>query len=301
MKYLIGLDGGGTKMAALLTDLDGNIIRSAKFGPSNVHDMGLEAFGERLKEIPEVLGIDDVNDVAALFAGLAGSTGKRFEVNAMLEAIFPKARVHNGNDAENILWAGLGAGDGCGMISGTGSICYARVNGELNRIGGWGWMFDPAGSGYDLGRDAVFACMREHDGRDGHTVLSDLFVEKFGSSIIDNMGEVYAKGKTFVASFAPMVFEAYRRGDRKATEIMEKTAYALAEMIIRASKFYDGSFRAVLAGSILTKEPEMAELVKKMTPSQAVVTVLDKEPVEGAIEAAKWLLTVDKMPKILNL
>jgi len=298
MKYIIGLDGGGTKMAVLMTDLDGNPVKTAKFGPSNVHDLGIDEFGKRLAEIPAALGIDDVNEVAAVFGGLAGGTAYRHRINEHMERVFPKAKCRNGTDAENILWAGLGADDGCGLISGTGSILYARENGNMHRIGGWGWIMDPAGSGYDLGRDAVFAALREFDGRDGHTMLTDLFYEKFGKDILASLREILNGGKTFIASFAPMVFEAYRCGDRKAAEIMNKTADALAEMIDCAAKYFEGDYRVALAGSIMTKEPEMAELVKGKVNERALLTVLDREPVEGAVEAAKHLLTLDVLPPI---
>nr|MBQ4317859.1 hypothetical protein [Clostridia bacterium] len=254
MKYIIGLDGGGTKMAAMLADTEGNILRTAKFGPSNVYDLGLEKFGERLAEVPAALDVD-AKDVAAVFGGLAGGTNFYSGINEKLSAVFPNAKADNGNDAENILWAGLGADDGCGLISGTGSVLFARSGGQLHRIGGWGWVMDEAGSGYDLGRDAVNACLREYDGRDGHTVLTDLFYEKFGRSIAASLHDILDSGKTLVASFAPMVFEAYRRGDKKAAQIMNKTAAALAEMINCAGKYFDGEYKVSLAGSIMTKEP----------------------------------------------
>ena len=236
--------------------------------------------------------------VAAVFGGLAGGTGYRHAVNAKLEEIFPRARIRNGSDAENILFAGLGVEDGCGLISGTGSILYARSKGAMHRIGGWGWIFDCAGSGYDLGRDAVLACLREYDGRDGHTLLSDLFAEKFGCGVRQHLDEIYIRGKTYVASFAPLVFEAYRRGDAKAKAIMEKSADALAELITSAARFFDGEYRVTMAGSIMTKEPELCDLVKERAPKNAKLSVLDREPVEGAVEAAKWLLTLDELPPL---
>ncbi len=298
MKYVIGLDGGGTKMAVRMCDTDGNFVRDAKFGPSNVHDLGVEAFGREMEKLPEALGIADVRDVAAVFGGLAGGTGYRHAVNAKLEEIFPCARVRNGSDAENILFAGLGVEDGCGLISGTGSILYARRKGMLHRIGGWGWIFDCAGSGYDIGRDAILACLREYDGRDGHTLLSDLFAEKFGCGVRQHLDEIYIRGKTYVASFAPVVFEAYRRGDARATEIMEKSADALAELIAGAARFFDGEYRVTMAGSIMTKEPELRDMVMARAPKNAKLSVLDREPVDGAVDAARWLLTLDELPPL---
>jgi len=103
MKYIIGLDGGGTKMAAMLADTDGNILKTAKFGPSNVYDLGIEKFGERLAEVPAALGVD-AKDVAAVFGGLAGGTNFYTGINEKLSVVFPCAKVDNGNDAENILW-----------------------------------------------------------------------------------------------------------------------------------------------------------------------------------------------------
>ena len=48
--FLIGIDGGGTKTVALLSDLDGRILGHGLGGPSNYQVVGLRAASESLHQ-----------------------------------------------------------------------------------------------------------------------------------------------------------------------------------------------------------------------------------------------------------
>ena len=42
MKYIIGVDGGGTKTAAALADINGNVIKTVYGAGCNPNDIGFE-------------------------------------------------------------------------------------------------------------------------------------------------------------------------------------------------------------------------------------------------------------------
>lgn len=51
MKYIAGIDGGGTKTIVICSDLDRNIVKEQRFGPFNVNSIGKEGFAALLEEI----------------------------------------------------------------------------------------------------------------------------------------------------------------------------------------------------------------------------------------------------------
>ena len=51
MKYLIGIDGGGTKTDSAITDLSGNIIHQTTGKASNFLVVGIEEAVEKAKQL----------------------------------------------------------------------------------------------------------------------------------------------------------------------------------------------------------------------------------------------------------
>ena len=73
----------------------------------------------------------------------------------------------------------LGHVDGASMICGTGSSLYFRKGDSYSYTGGWGYLIDSCGSGYVLGRYAIQAAVRAHDGRAEPTILCELLEKMF--------------------------------------------------------------------------------------------------------------------------
>jgi len=49
-KYIVGVDGGGTKTLAVLADLNGRIFKMAKSGPSNPRNVRVKTAAENITE-----------------------------------------------------------------------------------------------------------------------------------------------------------------------------------------------------------------------------------------------------------
>ena len=126
------------------------------------------------------------------------------------------------SDAKNIISAGLGECDGIINIMGTGSSCFVKIGDGLDRVGGYGYLFDQGGSAYDVGRAAVTLTSRHEDSRESGSIIPDIVYRELGAkSLNECLGRVYASGKRGIAALAPVVFEAYDKGDEKAREILE--------------------------------------------------------------------------------
>jgi N-acetylglucosamine kinase-like BadF-type ATPase len=54
-KYLLGIDGGGSKTHACIVDLDGNILATAANGGANWERIGVKAVQKSLSEIVDAV------------------------------------------------------------------------------------------------------------------------------------------------------------------------------------------------------------------------------------------------------
>lgn len=293
----VGVDGGGTKTDLLVCRGDGKILARCRTEGCNPNDIGLEpAFAILSAGIRQLLelGGAEQGQVASLFAGLSGgSTGDlQPRIARLLREAFPRmGRIGNGSDAENILTAGLGAEEGCAVICGTGCACFVRTGGEVHRIGGWGYLLDRYGSGYDIGRDAVIAALRQHDGRGEATCLTRLLEERLGQPLPSAVADLYRGGKKLLASFAPLVFEAEASGDPVAGQILDRNMEELAGLINAAGRLFAPSgpeeaglrpFTVVLAGGVFSNgDPAVGRLARYLTVP-ARLERLDVPPVWGA-------------------
>lgn len=302
MRYLLGIDGGGTKTAFALADERGRRIKSTVKGPCNPNDIGMEGTLSVLREgICEVCeGIPAAR--IALFAGIAGGGLAPDRMAALRDFFrgFGFLAFDNGSDLENLI--ALTEENPCVLvIMGTGFITYALDGEKRQRVSGWGQLFEEGGSGYALGRDAVIAALRATDRSGAPTRLSALLEERIGESADRHLSAFYQGGKRYIASFADTVFAAAEEKDAVACEILERNAAFAARMIDTAA----GQLGAVGARPIpvlfsggLTKRANILfPLLKKYGRTPALrLCRLEKEPIEGALLRAERLLD-RPMPK----
>jgi len=292
--YYLGIDGGGTKTALLLTDETGNVIRREYAAACNPMDIGYDRAKEVLKKaIDEICRTIPTSSII-MFAGIAGagSDVAKQEMNRFFSTFGFRA-YDNGSDNLNILEAGLGTRNGITVIIGTGICAFAKCGDVLHRIGGWGYLVDRGGSGFNLGQDALDAYYSAYDGTGNPTVLSELIEQKTECLPEALVGQIYKGGKTFVASFAPLVTEAFLRGDTTADEILERNASCVVRMIMGARRHFnteDGSIPVVLCGG-LSRDTEYVSRIKRMLQkeTQLCVEILNGEPVLGAAMLARKL------------
>ena len=220
MKYVIGIDGGGTKTEFVLADAQGNILKQIIKEGSNPNDIGIERCVDILQVgLEEIAGEYDKNDLH-IFAGIAGA-GVGSNANAIREGLAEYPQTQVDSDLANALEVCLSGEDGLVVICGTGISCCIRENGQLRFVGGYGYLFEEGGSGYAYGRDAIIAALKCEDGVGEKTVLLEYLQGYFGKSIRASLGELLRKGKSFVASFCPLVWKGYDEGDKVCEKIVE--------------------------------------------------------------------------------
>lgn len=289
IKYLLGIDGGGTKTEFLLTDLCGKEIKRTVLGPSNPVNIGIENAKRILKQgIPEICADFDYNRIS-LFAGLAGGiTGNnKEEIEAFLSK-FGFGAFDNGSDTESALKTALDDDDGVVVIIGTGIVAFAQKNGIRKRISGWGYLIDKGGSGYHFGSDALNYALRQLDGRGGSELILSLVEKQLKRPLTDAISDIYAGGASYVASFAPIVFEAFEEGDADAENIIEANAREIASLIRAGLDFSDG--KVVLCGGLCRYKDILEPFLIKELNGSINIAFSDEPPINGAIKLAKSII-----------
>ncbi|MBO5293714.1 MAG: helix-turn-helix domain-containing protein [Clostridia bacterium] len=254
VQYFLGIDGGGTKTEFVLADRCGNVCRRVVLGASSPNDVGMDTCLGLLNDgILEVCGTIPLRKIS-VFAGIAGGiTGENRSRIAGHLARYGFGRAENGSDAQNAVAASLGKADGIAVILGTGAIAFAQCAEQLYRVGGYGYLFGDAGSGFALGRDAILAALRDEAGDGAQTLLTSLVLHRCGApSILESLSTFYEGGKRRIASYAPLVFEAFEAGDSVAREILLKNLGAVADLIRAAARRMEtgGCIRVSLCGGI---------------------------------------------------
>lgn len=314
MDYVIGVDGGGTKTAALLADGQGNLIVQAVAGPTNPNGMTKELVQEAfiaLFSSLEEQAPEAYPQVSSIFAGSAGASNDHNKqmLHDLIQTCAPQnAKIQVEADAVNALYSGTYGKPGIVQISGTGSITYG-VNRQLkqDRIGGWGYLFGDEGSGYDLGRQAVAGVLRVEDGRGEDTAMRSLIYAHFGiDQPQDLIQKIYAAPfpKQEIAPLAKIVFAAFAENDSLAGEILKQSA---RETALSIQILYKRLFRleeqvdVVLCGGVFSDKDVLPWLIEQeLHDSPECRLVLPKlSPVGGSVIGA--LLMEKQQPDQRNI
>ncbi|MBO5870111.1 MAG: hypothetical protein J6Q89_05110 [Clostridia bacterium] len=292
--YLIGIDGGGSKTDFLLCDLDFNEVGRRIASRSNPFDIGIDSVEDLIAENIEALLIEnnvDKTEVVSAFAGIAGltSSGHTERVTKLLSSLLPNAKTESSHDGINVLFGAFPIEDGVSIICGTGSSCFVKRNGEIFRIGGYGG-FDLIGNGYEIGKSCIAHALKTADGREVSGVMEELLSERIGSDdFVSYLDKFLQMSKDEIAALAPIVFSACEKGDKAAFAIIDDNMNYIAELINRASMYFESSCQVALAGGILKSSISMNLLLNKI-PERVTLITNERPPVFGAAAYAKQLL-----------
>jgi len=308
-KLYVGVDGGGSKTAAIAVDGKMRIVGRGLAGPSNHLRVGIEA---------AVLNIDHAIDsaignakaaaseVVYTYCGIAGSDHPKHRARMVeaLRSLFPSGNFTVDSDARIALLGAVGANPGIVVIAGTGSVAFGRnASGKEERAGGWGPTIGDEGSGYAIARRGLSAIVRAFDGRGPQTMLTDLLCTVHGMCHPEDLPTFVYSPTTQVSSiaaYAKMVIDAARAGDRVASEIVSSEGYELGKTVLAVARklemveasfpvaWVGGAFRA---GELLIGP--MREALQAGAPGAEV-----RPPIESAVEgAARMAIETARAPR----
>lgn len=298
---ILGIDGGGTSTACLLTDKHGHALAHVEAPASNFRKVGLpearQALLTGIKAVAREAGIETSEPLrlAAVCAGLAGVDTPEDELTLrqMLGKMVASDHLQVVNDGEIALTGALEDEPGVMVISGTGSIAWAAsVDGRRIRVGGWDYLLSDEGSGYDIGSRVLRAVAAAHDGRTAPTILTEGVFKAFSVSDFTNLlAAIYDAGTTpqGIARLAPLADAAASEGDQAAISILREAAKELARVAGSSARLADleaNAFPVVALGGVLLGSAHYAHCFRQamveISPNAYFVPP-KKMPVEGAI------------------
>ena len=298
MRYVIGIDAGGTKTVGLLADETGQVVAEERGSGANLQTHGELEVEKVFDDIVEALA--QGRTISAVGLGIAGVDRPHDEavIRGILRRLGHREKVRVVNDAAIALMAGAPDGVGIVVLAGTGSISYGQDrSGQSARAGGFGFLLADEGSGYWLGHQALRATVRAADGRGPATRIMPIVFEALEvSSVSELVPIVYEKGlpKHRIAALASVVQRAHDEGDTVAAGLIESGARELAlaaRAVERQLALGDGPFPVVLAGGAFKACPSMvAPLEKHLDLPGARPALLEAEPARGAVRLALDLL-----------
>lgn len=289
IKLLLAIDGGGTKTDFLLTDINGNEIKRIILGPSNPVVTGMNNTEKCLADgINQVCETVDKSTVS-VFAGIAGgSIGNNKEIINSYLSSFGFGKVSNGSDTNSALEVSLGGEEGVAVIIGTGIVAFADDGKSRHKIGGWGYLIDKGGSGFHFGSDALESALRHIDGRNGSKIILQMVEEKLKKPLTESIPEIYRQGNSYIASFAPVVFDAYEKGDKEAEKILMKNTKEIAELINTGYGFLNNKKgRVVLCGGLCKKKEFLKKFISYHLKDEIEIEFCGKDIVYGALSLAE--------------
>lgn len=294
--FFLGVDGGASKTAALVTDEQGKLLGDGTAGPSNHLRVGIETAARNIERaVNKALVAADVasREIVWAYCGIAGADhpAHRQEVVDSLNVFFPRGNFTVDNDARIALTGAVGFGPGIVVIAGTGSVAYGRNgDGTEARAGGWGPSIGDEGSAYGIARAAMAAIMRAFDGRGPSTNLVDLLRSEYKMAPDELPRFVYATTTHAddIARFTKVVIQAAESGDAVAHALLQDAGRELALAIVAVARrvsligkafpvsYVGGAFNA---GELLL-DP-MRQTLGREVPTATIAPPI-RTPVEGA-------------------
>jgi N-acetylglucosamine kinase-like BadF-type ATPase len=300
MRYVIGIDAGGTKTTGILADETGKELREARAGGANLRAHGELGVEKSLYQVIDALDAPGPpHEIAALCLGIAGvgNDAERGVVRELLRRLGIRRAVRIVNDAVIALVAGAPEGVGVVLISGTGSIAWGMdAAGKSARSGGWGHLLGDEGSAFWLGHAAVRQGIRAADGRGPATTLYDRIRQRLGVAGTPDLVDWFYDqelSRTRVAELAGVVEEAANDGDSSAEELLDQAAGHLvraARSVVSQLEF-PAAFPLVLSGGAFRACPSLvARIEARLHLPAARVVKLEVGPASGAVRLALRML-----------
>ena len=296
MRYVLGIDAGGTKTRALLADEAGRVLAGALGGGANLRTHGELEVEKVLHAVTEEAETAAKAKPEAVALGIAGADRPEDHVvlRAMLRRIGFKSKVLITNDARIAFVAGSPSRVGLALVCGTGSIAWGQnAAQEVARAGGWGWHLGDEGSGFWIGVRAIREVLRGADGRGEPTALEKPLFSHFAIGRADQILHAVYDGefpRNHVARFAVRVEEAALAGDAVASEILSDAAKELAlaaRSVVARLRLEEGPYDVVLSGGTFQNVPTLKDRVAASLKTQnARVLSLTEEPAMGAVRLA---------------
>ena len=295
MKYYLGIDGGGTKTTAAVSDENSNIIAKATGKTINFYSVGMEASRRNLKEvIDELIKKLGTDCFEAAFIGCSAldDEADKATLDALCGGIINANKIAMNSD----VYVALKSANGnCVAVCGTGSMAVGeKADGSIAVTGGWGHIIGDEGSAYSIAVNALKKCCLLCDKNESAPLLKAA-ENYFG---VDNFRKaidiIYSAetAKDFIAGFAANVAALANENCEVSKNIIASEAKAYAQTVITLIGELENCPVVSLYGGVFQHNPtfraEFEKELKTVYP-EIKTEILDMPPEEGALKSAREL------------
>lgn len=294
MKYIIGVDSGGTHIVGQAFATTGKLLAKAESGPGNIFLDEAKTLKHLQVVLSELFNQLPRSDCQYILLGIAGieTKGTGDQVAQQFSQTY-QIPTHVISDAQLALLNGLEGHDGTLAIAGTGSVVYGRQQQKMIRYGGWGSLLGDTGSAYKIAENAVKHTLHCYDTGRTSSLQAKILAALTASDIPTAVQHYYQNDRKTNANLALIVAKAATAGDVEAKQILVTQAQALAAEIAGLLQRYQEPrpMQLALSGSVLVHNDFYRQsLVKKLKASypQLKALVVSTNNSRGALFWPRW-------------
>lgn len=261
-RYIIGVDGGGTKTKAVAARMDGTVLASAVGGGLNAGQIGADQAQRNLLDVLRRLTQGLCGSAARVVVGDPSLDGPASPsaVRAFARDWIEPERLTLTSDVHLALFAFSQGAPAAMAVCGTGSMLVRMdENGETRTAGGWGHVLGDPGSGYALALDGLRAAIDFWEGVSDARALAERALAFFRLRAPRELIEVVYRPETRpsdLAAFGREVLALAKASDEAALNLLRAQMTRLARGAAALLRPCPGVRRVGLYGGVFEHSEE---------------------------------------------
>lgn len=299
MRYILGVDGGGSKTYAVVVDQLGNKVGSGVAGCGNHQGPGIEVALRNIVEASDQalneagLSREDI-DYASF--GLAGADREK-DFNILRPALATLSYKDWDVVCDTLEGLRTGSADNVGvvLVCGSGTNAMGRNSkGEVVQTGGFGYLFGDTAGGSWMAAETFRAAVRSWEFREEPSILTELVPSALGFQDMETVFNHWLDEDLWNVpqNLTVVLHKAAAERDGLAIRLLETTGRELGlaanSVIRRLGGFGNASIPIVLVGSVLQKgkSPHLLQALSDTIEKQNKdfqILIPEMAPVYGAV------------------
>jgi len=278
---------------------DGTIVKKlkAKAGSSASVKSALENVEEGVLKLYEE--VKDEYDLTYIVLGLSGlKANSKESLEKLVSNLKKKTNLDVSLNPDTLIALYSYLKDeyeeGIVVISGTGHASFGlNKDGKSMMIGGWGYMIYEIGSAFSAVQDLIIKAVRHYEEEGKVYPLAQSLIKAIGLSTIDDLRVfMYHNDKKEIASYAKLITDGAKTGDKLALEILDDASKGIVrsiKLLVKHLKLKDtavlGFTGEYIKNSIILKELVLEKLKQEKIKLKYLEDSID--PIYGAYYLAK--------------
>lgn len=287
-KYIIGIDGGGTKTLGILWDENQKEINKYQTGFSNFavsKELTNKHIEETITELTK--GINQKIDVVIGVSGYSNLLNKDEYINKLEKKFNINLTIES--DGYLALNSVVTTNPVIMVIGGTGSIGYSLYNNKVHKMGGYGHLLGDEGSAYHVVIKAFKYLIKYYE---SHNKL-DSFCKKIMNELnINDVEEIKplvygTNNKSEVAKYSKIISKIANEGNRVAIKLLIEEGKSLGNLItnlykkMNSNKTVTIALRGGFLNNVLVVKNSLIETLNKNNLNY-LIDEENNEPIIGA-------------------